>query len=367
MLSKRLTWIWPCLIAIFISGAYIGVRLVLNDYDPLALAEIGSKYAELDPAGEAGYDGQFSYYIARELDPHKVEPFLDVPAYRYQRILYPLLARSLALGQEALIPWTLLGINWIVHGLATLGVSWILFKHDVRPVYALVYGLWVGLISAAGLDLHEPLAYGLVVGAWVMKELRRDDAFALLLVIALFAKETTLLFWVAALFPAWKQRTSNRSFNLLVFGGLLFAFMQWWLWLVFGSVGIGSGGDMASGFELVPFMGLIRIGFVDWRVFGLFLLIFGPTIVLPGLWGLFTSLKSRLKIFADWSKVSLLLHSLLIIFLPFSTFREPLGLVRIATGLVLSILIVANERNYTRTLNYSLFWIAMLAMLIPQG
>jgi len=366
MLSKRLTWIWPCLIAIIIAGAYIGVRLVLNDYDPIALAEIGSKYAELDPAGEPGYDGQFSYYIARELDPHKVEPFLDVPAYRYQRILYPLLARSLALGQEALIPWTLLGINWIVHGLATLGVSWVLHKHNVRTVYALGYGLWVGLISSVGLDLHEPLAYGLIVGAWVLKEKRHENAFALLLVIALFAKETTLLFWFAALFPAWKQRSSNRSFMLLALGGLLFAFMQWWLWVVFGSVGIGSGGDMASGFELIPFMGLIRIGFIDWRVFGLFLLIFGPTIVLPGLWGLFTSLKSRLKIFTDWPKVSLLLHSLLIIFLPFSTFREPLGLVRIATGLVLSILIVASERNYTRTLNYSLCWIAMLAMLIPQ-
>jgi hypothetical protein len=367
MLSKRLTWIWPCLIAVIISGAYIGVRLVLNEYDPLALAEIGSKFAELDPAGEPGYDGQFSYYIARELDPHKVEPFLDVPAYRYQRILYPLLARFLAFGQEALIPWTLLAINWIVHGLATLGVSWILYRHDVRPRYALVYGLWVGLISAVGLDLHEPLAYGLIVGAWVMKELRRDDAFALLLVIALFVKETTLLFWFAALIPAWKQRFSNRSFILLVFGGLLYAFMQWWLWSVFGSAGIGSGGDMASGFELIPFMGLLRIGFVDWRVFGLFLLIFGPTVVIPSIWGLLSSWKNKQKIFSDWPALSLLLHSLLIVFLPFSTFREPLGLVRIATGLVLSILIVAGERNYSRALNYSLFWIAMLVMLIPQG
>lgn len=366
MVSKRIAWIWPCLIVIVISGAYIGVRLAINDYDPLALAEIGSKYAELDPAGEPGYDGQFSYYIARELDPHKVEPFLDVPSYRYQRILYPLLARSLALGQEALIPWTLLGINWIVHGLATLGVGWILSRNEIRPAYALVYGLWVGLISSVGLDLHEPLAYGLVVGAWVMKELRRDHAFALLLVIALFVKETTLLFWVAALLPAWKQRTYNRSFIFLVSGGLLFAFMQWWLWLVFGSVGIGSGGDMASGFELFPFMGLLRIGFVDWRVFGLFLLIFGPTIVLPSIWGLLTSWKNKLVIFDEWPALSLLLHSLLIVFLPFSTFREPLGLVRIATGLVLSILVVASERKYSRTLNYSLFWVAMLAMLIPQ-
>jgi hypothetical protein len=62
----------------------------------------------------------------------------------------------------------------------------------------------------------------------------------------------------------------------------------------------------------------------------------------------------------------MLLHALLIIFLPFSTFREPLGVVRIATGMVLSILMVASARKHQRVLNYSLFWIALLVILIPQ-
>ena len=48
--------------------------------------------------GKAGYDGQFNYAIAA--DPLHASPALDVPAYRYQRILYPLLVRALALGQE---------------------------------------------------------------------------------------------------------------------------------------------------------------------------------------------------------------------------------------------------------------------------
>jgi hypothetical protein len=102
-------------------------------------------------------------------------------------------------------------------------------------------------------------------------------------------------------------------------------------------------------------------------VFGLFLLIFGPVIVLPSLWGLIESVRRRFMLMEDWTAGSLLLHALLIIFLPFSTFREPLGLVRIATGLVLSILMVASGRKYQRILNYSLFWIAMLVMLIPQA
>ncbi|TFH37650.1 MAG: hypothetical protein E4G99_01995 [Anaerolineales bacterium] len=367
MLSKKLAWLWPGLVSILIAGMYIGVRLSLYDFDPVALAEIGPKYATFDPEGEPGYDGQFSYYMARDLAPSQVEPYLDVPAYRYQRILYPLLARILAFGQEGLLGWTLLGLNWVVHGLATLGVCWVLEQRGTRPGYALIYGLWVGLIAAVGLDLHEPLAYGLVVGAWVLKEKRHEAVFALCLVLALFVKATTLLFWAAALLPALQHRNQRKSLVILLAGGFLFLVWQVWLWSIFGSPGLGSGGDMATGFEWIPWMGMLRIGFVDWKVFGLFLLIFGPTIVLPSLWGIIVSVKSKKQIIEDWATGALLLHALLIVFLPFSTFREPLGIVRIATGLVLSILMVSQERGYQRTLNYSLFWIPMIAMLIPQA
>ncbi len=367
MLSKRLAWLWPCLVTLIFSGAYIGVRLIRYDFDPVALAEIGDRFAEQSPDGAPGYDGQFSYYIARDPDPGVVHSYLDVPAYRYQRILYPILARMLGGGQEALIPWTLLGLNWVVHGLASAGICWIFHRRGVATGYALIYGLWVGLISAVGLDLHEPLAYGLVVGAWLMREKKRENVFASLLILALFAKETTLLFWFAALIPAWQGRSQNRSLLILISGGVLFTVWQLWLWRVFGAVGLGSGGDLASAFEWIPFMGLLRIGFVDWRVFGLFFLIFGPTVVLPALWGLAMSWRARWQTVMDWPLAALLLHALLIVFLPFSTFREPLGLVRIATGLVLAILIVASERKHMRVLNYGLFWIAMLAILIPQG
>jgi hypothetical protein len=37
----------------------------------------------------------------------------DVPAYRYQRILYPVAARALALGNADLVPWTLIIVNVI--------------------------------------------------------------------------------------------------------------------------------------------------------------------------------------------------------------------------------------------------------------
>jgi hypothetical protein len=367
MLSRKVAWFWPVVVSLLVTGAYIGLRLVLNDFDPLALAEIGSRYAQMDPTGEPGYDGQFSYYVARDPDPKTVEPFLDVPAYRYQRILYPLLAHTLAFGRQEILPWALIGVNWIAHALATLGVCWILYQRGYQAYYGLIYGVWVGLVAAVGLDLHEPLAYALVVGAWVMKEKQHHHLFALCLVLSLFAKETTLLFWAAGVVATLHDRTQRNTNAILLIGGVMYAAWQGWLWWMFGSFGLGSGGDMATGFEWVPFMGLLRIGFVNWKVFGIYLLVFGPTIVLPSIWGLIESWKNRSQILGDWAFSSLLLHALVIVFLPFSTFREPMGIVRIATGLVLSVLMVAQARNNRRVLNYGFFWIPMLVILIPQA
>src|SRR5258708_26316492 len=52
-------------------------------------------------AGAAGYDGQYTYYIAA--NPLHAAEHLDVPAYRYQRIFHPLFAGLLAFGSAPLI------------------------------------------------------------------------------------------------------------------------------------------------------------------------------------------------------------------------------------------------------------------------
>src|SRR5690606_33211595 len=90
--------------------AYLGLVLARAGGDPLALARIGDGFRDGVPLGEEGYDGQFTYWIALEPRPEAVGPRLDVPAYRYQRILLPLVARLLALGLPGLIPWTLAAV-----------------------------------------------------------------------------------------------------------------------------------------------------------------------------------------------------------------------------------------------------------------
>jgi hypothetical protein len=51
---------------------------------------------------------------------------------------------------------------------------------------------------------------------------------------------------------------------------------------------------------------------------------------------------------------------------PFSTFREPLGLIRLATGLVLATVLYAAQTDSRRVLNYSLLWLAALALAVRE-
>jgi hypothetical protein len=89
--------ITPTLIVVVVCLIYVSGVLISSGGDPLAFALLGTRFSEGDPQGTEGYDGQFAYQIA--LRPLSAAPYLDVPAYRYQRILYPMLARLLALGR----------------------------------------------------------------------------------------------------------------------------------------------------------------------------------------------------------------------------------------------------------------------------
>ena len=79
----------PWMLVTAAATVYLAIVVALHEGDPLALATVGTRFSEGNPHGTEGYDGQFNYYIAR--DPLGARELVDVPAYRYQRILYPCL------------------------------------------------------------------------------------------------------------------------------------------------------------------------------------------------------------------------------------------------------------------------------------
>jgi hypothetical protein len=368
----------PSLIVALFLLAYVGVILGRGEGDPLTFARLGDGFRNGRPVGREGYDGQFAYFIAIDPRPASAAEHLDIPAYRYQRLLYPLLARLLALGQPALIPWTLVLINLVAQVVGTYLVETWLVGHRLSRWYALIYGLWIGLVSAVRVDLSEPLCYALVAGALLAHFQGRRWLAALCLALAVLAKETALLFAAAFILAAMVDVHMPASTPLRSrLGPWALALAPWILALVplallelllyrwFGTWGLASGGYMATPFEIIPYMGLWRIGFSN-AFATASVLLFSLLVILPSLWGTMAGTKALLaKNFAPvtWA---LTINAGFLPFTPFSTFREAGGILRLATGLVLAVILYCGQTRSKKMLNYALVWLAGLAFIFNE-
>ncbi len=367
-------WLRPWCGVAAVALIYMVAVVVAHGGDPLALAMLGTRFSEGDPHGTEGYDGQFAYYIAR--DPLHGWQQCDVPAYRYQRILYPILARLLALGRPELLPYTLALINVVALAVGTWCMEQILLGQRMSRWYALTYGLYAGQLMAARLDLNEPLSYGLVVAALLVtgqgKVRLRDPTCSwrlgvALLALATLAKETALVFVAGYLLALLARRQWGRLAGLALGVGAPFLAWQGVLWAWLGRPGLGSGGAGDTGWEILPFRGLWSVGQIDLRVLGLLALVMVPLAVIPTLLSLWAAGRDLWK--GRWHPFTamLLTNALVMLFLPQSTYREPLAMLRLTTGLVVAAILYGAQNRSSRTLNYTLLWLASLVFLAKEG
>ena len=348
-----------------VALAYVVLTLVRYGGNPIQFALVGSRFDPGVAGGTWGYDGQFAYQIAR--DPLGAARFLDFPAYRYQRILYPLVAWGLAVGQGALVPWTLIAVNWLALVAGTRFTEDILTGRGASRWYALGYGLFGGLMMAVRLDLTEPLAYALAQAAVLHYERGRWRSAAGWLALAALAKETTLLvaagFWLSfALSRRWRD-----LIEWAVIIGVPFAAWQVVLRVGLGAWGIGSGGALATPFEVIPYRGLWSLAAVNTRAFARIALIMIPMALLPGLVALGAALRDMARRDVHPLVCSLLMNALVIPFTPQSTLREPLGMLRLIVGLAAAVILWGAYRKSRRALNYSLLWIATLVFAVNES
>jgi hypothetical protein len=258
-------------------------------------------------------------------------------------------------------------VNLIAVAVGTYFTERLLTLHHASRWYALAYGLYGGVLGGLRLDLNEPLAYGLVQGGlWAWAKRRSGLATALLLLAAL-SKETTLIAVVGLLVYLALE---GRWWNTLSLGlgvGVPFAAWQGILWAWLGEPGIGSGGAMATSFEWFPFGGLLRVATVSWPAFWILVAVEGPLFVVPTLWAVARSIQDLLRgRLHPWGTV-LLAQASVLPFLPFSTWREPLAMARLATGLVGATLLYGAVRHSRRALDLSFAWLATLALLINES
>jgi hypothetical protein len=218
-----------------------------------------------DAPNGTGYDGQFYYYEA--VDFRHARFYMDDPAYRYSRVLYPVAARVLAAGQAGAVPVTLILVNWLAIGGGTLALAVWLRRRGSSPWAAALFGIYPGLLLAVQRDLTEPLAYALVAwGIYVFDfgGRQRIVSAGLIFGLAGLARQTTLVFplcYAAAELLRGEggvgeraRRNAAPAAAILVLGVLPFVIWTVFLWVWLGHVGTGHL------FRLVPFAGLLDSG-----------------------------------------------------------------------------------------------------------
>lgn len=202
--------------------------LVTNDDGVLAFANIGERFAQQDFLNTEltkGYDGQFSYFIAR--DGVNAIPYIDGLTLRYQRIVYPLMARVLALGGDDLVAWTLLLVNVIAHSVGVGLMAYLLAGFGRSPYWTLLYMIWIGNLFAIRFDLNEPLCFTLALAGIVAYQQKRYRWTIFLLIVSTLTKELGAVIAAGlALHAALTRRDWGWAF--LIFAAPVGGFLAWW-------------------------------------------------------------------------------------------------------------------------------------------
>ena len=202
-----------------------------------------------------GYDGQ--YYFGVAVDPARAQDYIgDKAGYVYGRPMLPLVAGVLGGASVHAVPYTLLVVELAAVLAATLALALWLRARGSPPYWAILFGLYPGLVFTVFRDLTEPLAFAFVACAMLALQRRRTWLSAGLFAVALLTRETMFPFALAGVaFVALETRTWRRplAYFLAAFAPLL-------VWHEIVALWIGE--KTQQGVTMVPFSGLLA-----WRPF----------------------------------------------------------------------------------------------------
>jgi hypothetical protein len=143
-----------------------------------------------------GHDGRFSWVQAR--DPfllHRATDLanLDRPAYRAQRMAYPLLAAPWRVGGEYALVWGLLVTNLAAVGFGAWFATQLAVATRAPPRAGLAFALNPVVILGVVLDTSDVVALAALVAAVALAQRRRWPWAVAAGVLAALAKEPSLL------------------------------------------------------------------------------------------------------------------------------------------------------------------------------
>lgn len=220
-LTVVLAALWPLLwsVAYGSTDALLGV----GTSGP-SRVEIDREIPDLRHVDNVGHDGQQFYVIARHpFDPSAARGSLDVPVYRYRRILFPLLAGLAAPGggRSLLVAFAAISMLGVALG------AWSLAALDGAPRWLPVTMAFTpAVITSLSLSLSDALATGLALAGVLAVERRRWGGAVLALTLAALTRETLGLVALGLAFAPGMPRRWRLS--VVVVPSLAFA--AWSIW-----------------------------------------------------------------------------------------------------------------------------------------
>lgn len=199
---------------------------------------------------ELGYDGQ--QFLSIALDPFLQDldtlASLDHPAYRYRRILYPLLSYFLGFGNSQIIPYVMVAINAIAI-LLIIWVTGLYFKSYSANVNQALFvlaipGVWI-VLSLSTSDLLAGLFF---VSAFYFYQNNKPIYMSLMVSLGCLTRETLLLLWISLVFSAmWQKKDSYFKY----LGLALIPPLAWNIYVILlglnGAPGTGNFGSLLFG------------------------------------------------------------------------------------------------------------------------
>lgn len=216
------------MIGVLVAIALAGRLLVQNEGDPTIFASFGKEseitaYAEqllgrtVVQRESVGHDGRFFFVLAN--DPWLTSPensqLMDRPAYRAQRMFYPMIAGGGGLlGGEA-TTWGLIMINMVAMGVGTWGVATLASDMGGSPWWGLAFVLNVGLISEMNIDGAGVVAAAAAFWALVMIRRGKMPAGIALLVVSAMSREAMLIAAAGSAYWLWRRGTRKGAITSL--------------------------------------------------------------------------------------------------------------------------------------------------------
>jgi hypothetical protein len=232
---------WPMIAAaVAVAAVWAGMYVAgYGSFDALlgvgpqgpSRALIEAEIEDLALTHDVGHDGQQFYVIARHpFDPQAVGDAVEPVAYRYRRILFPLIGTIFAPdgGRPLIAVFLIQSLVGVALG------AWALSRLPRAPSWLPVtIALTPGVVAAVGRSLSDALAAGLGLVAVTLATERRWTTMILVLVAAALTRETLLLVAAGLVFTPgmpWRIRIAT-----LAIPGLAFATWSTWVSWAAGS------------------------------------------------------------------------------------------------------------------------------------